>query len=77
MGDGTPMREPVPLTTIGGFLGAGKTTLLNRVLAESRDVRYAVLVNDFGALAVDGDLVVAHGGETVTFTNPLVQQHCA
>ncbi len=72
MGDGTPMREPVPLTTIGGFLGAGKTTLLNRVLAESRDVRYAVLVNDFGELAIDGALVTEHGGDTITFANGCV-----
>ena len=65
-------RHATPLTVIGGFLGAGKTTLLNRVLTQSTGVRYGVLVNDFGALAIDGDLVVEHGGDTITFANGCV-----
>ena len=65
-------QPPVPLTTIGGFLGAGKTTLLNRVLSQSAGVRYAVLVNDFGDLVVDGSLVSEHGGDTITFANGCV-----
>ena len=66
------MTVRVPMSVIGGFLGAGKTTLLNRVLAGRHGVRYAVLVNDFGELNVDGDLVAAHGGDTVTFANGCV-----
>ena len=66
------MTARVPMSVIGGFLGAGKTTLLNRVLAGRHGVRYAVLVNDFGELNVDGDLVAAHGGDTVTFANGCV-----
>ena len=67
-----PANDKVPMSVVGGFLGAGKTTLLNRVLAGRHGVRFAVLVNDFGELNVDGDLVAAHGGDTVTFANGCV-----
>jgi G3E family GTPase len=59
----------IPLTVIGGFLGAGKTTLLNRLLAGTTGRRFAVLVNDFGALDIDGRLVTEHGGDTVALAN--------
>ena len=65
----TVATGPIPLTVIGGFLGAGKTTLLNRLLQEAAGPRYAVIVNDFGDLAIDGDLVAEHGGDTITFAN--------
>jgi len=60
------------MSVLGGFLGAGKTTLLNRILSGRHGVRFAVLVNDFGELAVDGSLVAAHDGETITFANGCV-----
>jgi G3E family GTPase len=59
----------IALTVIGGFLGAGKTTLLNRVLREAGGRRLAVLVNDFGAINVDAELVESREGELLTLTN--------
>ena len=59
----------IPFTVIGGFLGAGKTTLLNRLLGSAGGRRFAVLVNDFGALDIDGRLVADHGGDTIALAN--------
>jgi len=56
-------RSRIPLTVIGGYLGAGKTTLVNRLLAEPGGRRLGVIVNDFGALAVDAGLLAAAAGE--------------
>ena len=63
------------ITVLSGFLGAGKTTLLNHLLAtmpaeQGRHV--GVIVNDFGALNVDADLVVGVEGETVELSNGCV-----
>ena len=59
----------IPFTVIGGFLGAGKTTLLNRLLRADTGRRFAVMVNDFGALDIDGRLVAEHGGDTIALAN--------
>ncbi|MBV8408802.1 MAG: GTP-binding protein [Alphaproteobacteria bacterium] len=59
----------IPFTVIGGFLGAGKTTLLNRLLRATTGRRFAVLVNDFGALDIDGALVQRHDGDTIALAN--------
>jgi G3E family GTPase len=59
----------IALTVIGGFLGAGKTTLLNRVLRDAGGRRLAVLVNDFGAINIDAELVESRDGATMTLTN--------
>jgi G3E family GTPase len=61
--------NPIPYSVVGGFLGAGKTTLLNRLLRDNRGVRYAVLVNDFGRLNIDAELIVQHGGATIALAN--------
>ena len=66
------VRPRLPLTVIGGFLGAGKTTLLNRMLRESQGRRLAVLVNDFGALNIDAELVASNAGDTIALTNGCV-----
>ncbi|MGD9878719.1 MAG: GTP-binding protein [Reyranella sp.] len=63
------MSERIPFTVIGGFLGAGKTTLLNRLLRANSGRRFAVMVNDFGALDIDGRLVAEHAGDTIALAN--------
>lgn len=62
-------RDPIQLTVIGGFLGAGKTTLLNRLLRDAGNRRLAVLVNDFGSINIDAELVRSRDGETVSLRN--------
>ncbi len=57
------------MMVIGGFLGSGKTTLLNRMIRENEGERLAVLVNDFGDLAIDEQLIVEHGGDTIALAN--------
>ena len=61
--------ELIPVTIIGGYLGAGKTTLLNRLLAGDHGRRLAVLVNDFGSVNIDADLITAHDGDTISLQN--------
>jgi G3E family GTPase len=58
-----------PVTVLTGYLGAGKTTLLNRILSEQHGKRYAVIVNEFGEVGIDNDLVVDTDEEVFEMNN--------
>jgi len=60
------------ITVLSGFLGAGKTSLLNHILSGDHGLKVGVLVNDFGQLNIDADLIVGVEGETVELTNGCV-----
>ena len=59
----------IPVTVLTGYLGAGKTTLLNRILTENHGRKYAVIINEFGELGVDNDLVVDTDEEVFEMNN--------
>ena len=64
-----PKTSQIPVTVLTGYLGAGKTTLLNRILSESHGKKYAVIVNEFGELGVDNDLVIDADEEVFEMNN--------
>ena len=66
------MPEKIPVTVLTGYLGAGKTTLLNRILSEPHGRKYAVIVNEFGDIGIDSDLVVGADEEVFEMNNGCV-----
>src|SRR6201993_3075966 len=63
------MSDKIPVTVLTGYLGAGKTTLLNRILSEPHGRKYAVIVNEFGEIGIDNDLVVGADEEVFEMNN--------
>jgi len=59
----------IPVTVLTGYLGAGKTTLLNRILSEPHGKKFAVIVNEFGEIGIDNDLVVGADEEVFEMNN--------
>ena len=68
----SPQMARIPVTVLTGYLGAGKTTLLNRILTEDHGKRYAVIVNEFGEIGIDNDLVVGADEEVFEMNNGCV-----
>ncbi len=61
--------EPTPVTVLTGYLGAGKTTLLNRILTEPHGKKFAVIVNEFGEVGIDNDLIVESDEDVFEMNN--------
>jgi G3E family GTPase len=64
-----PTPDKIPVTVLTGYLGAGKTTLLNRILSEPHGQKYAVIVNEFGEIGIDNDLIVGVDEEIFEMNN--------
>tara|TARA_B100000214_G_scaffold193087_1_gene139687 strand:- start:275 stop:532 length:258 start_codon:yes stop_codon:yes gene_type:complete len=62
-------RKLVPVTIIGGFLGSGKTTLLNHILENQNGLKTAVLVNEFGEIGIDNDLIIETSEDMIELSN--------
>ena len=62
-------KQGLPVTIITGFLGSGKTTLLNHVLSNQEGLKTAVLVNEFGEIGIDNELIISTGEDMVELSN--------
>ena len=62
-------RDPIPVTVLTGFLGAGKTTLLNHLLSQNHGYKCAIIINEFGAISIDNQLVVGVDEEILELNN--------
>ena len=72
MSDTQAKSDQIPVTVLTGYLGSGKTTLLNRILSEDHGRKYAVIVNEFGEIGIDNDLIVESDEEIYEMNNGCV-----
>jgi len=72
MPNSSAQRFDLPVTLVTGYLGSGKTTFINQRLLNSDGVRYAILVNDFGELGIDAELIAASTDNTISLVNGCV-----
>jgi G3E family GTPase len=66
--------QKIPVTVLTGYLGAGKTTLLNRILSENHGKKYAVIVNEFGEIGIDNDLIIGADEEIFEILDGLMKR---
>ncbi|KAA6405703.1 CobW family GTP-binding protein [Candidatus Tokpelaia sp.] len=69
MAETTQTGDKIPVTVLTGYLGAGKTTLLNRILTGNHGRHYAVIVNEFGEIGIDNELIIASDEEIYEMNN--------
>ena len=62
-------KQPIPITIISGFLGSGKTTLLNHIITNQKGIKIAVIVNEFGEIGIDNELIVKTEEEMIELSN--------
>ena len=62
-------KSNIPITIISGFLGSGKTTLLNHILTNQKGIKTAVLVNEFGEIGIDNELIIKTEEEMIELSN--------
>ena len=67
--DSREVEQRIPITLLSGFLGAGKTTLINHLLSDPNAGKIAVIVNEFGEIGIDGDLISRASEDMLELTN--------
>ena len=63
------IKKPIPITIITGFLGAGKSTILNKIINENKNLKFGLIINEFGEIGIDGEIIESSGQEMVELSN--------